>query len=72
MATAGVKPTKEVEKYYPVKALEAGTGPPYAPDGWGWKVGKRVNKSGHWIDRYWFPPGGPMLSSGKQFGSLHN
>jgi hypothetical protein len=59
MATAVLNPTKEGEKYYAVQALETGTGPPYAPEGWGWKVGKRINKSGYWIDRYWFFPGGP-------------
>lgn len=66
MATAILQPSIEVEKYYAVKALEKRTGPPYSPEGWGWKVGRRSDRSGYWVDRYWFPPWGPMLSSGKE------
>ncbi|GAQ93010.1 hypothetical protein KFL_012480010, partial [Klebsormidium nitens] len=49
-----------------VKPLEKGMGAPYAPEGWGWKVGKRVGKDGCYVDRYWFPPGAQMLSSSKE------
>ncbi|GAQ79383.1 hypothetical protein KFL_000290330 [Klebsormidium nitens] len=49
-----------------VKPLEKGVGAPYAPEGWGWKVGRRVGKDGCYVDRYWFPPGAHMLSSNKE------
>ncbi|XP_072992877.1 uncharacterized protein [Typha latifolia] len=47
----------------PVAAGASGEGLPYAPvdwpcpgDIWGWKVGNRQTASGHWADRYLYPP----------------
>lgn len=49
---------------YPVSANDSGEGLPYAPqdwpnpgDKWGWKVGKRLASSGHFLDRYLYLPG---------------
>ncbi|XP_051152916.1 protein OBERON 2 [Andrographis paniculata] len=48
---------------YPVSANHSGAGLPYAPedwpnpgDKWGWKTGKRVSSSGHFLDRYLYLP----------------
>lgn len=48
---------------YPVSVGDYGEGLPYAPinwpkpgDNWGWRVGKRIASSGHFLDRYLYPP----------------
>lgn len=48
---------------YPVSFSDGGVGLPYAPmdwpnpgDHWTWRVGKRVAASGHFLDRYLYPP----------------
>ncbi|CAL0332081.1 unnamed protein product [Lupinus luteus] len=48
---------------HPVKPFTSGEGLPYAPQGWpnpddiwGWKVGRRTNKSGYYCDRYLLLP----------------
>ncbi|KAL7081102.1 hypothetical protein ACP275_14G018500 [Erythranthe tilingii] len=48
---------------YPVSATDSGEGLPYAPenfpnpgDKWGWKVGRRLAASGHFLDRYVYIP----------------
>lgn len=48
---------------YPVEANASGEGFPYAPenwpnpgDKWKWKTGRRVATSGHFLDRYLYPP----------------
>lgn len=48
---------------YPVSVCDYGEGLPYAPvdwpnpgDNWGWRVGKRIASSGHFLDRYLYPP----------------
>lgn len=47
----------------PVSEDEGGEGLPYAPenwpnpgDNWRWRVGKRVAITGHFLDRYLYPP----------------
>ncbi|TKY71169.1 hypothetical protein E2542_SST07464 [Spatholobus suberectus] len=47
----------------PVSPFSSGEGLPYAPEGWpnpgdvwGWKVGRRANKAGYFLDRYLFLP----------------
>ena len=47
----------------PVSPDESGEGLPYAPenwpnpgDSWGWRVGKRVAQTGHYLDRYLYLP----------------
>lgn len=47
----------------PVSQDESGEGLPYAPenwpnpgDNWTWRVGKRVAITGHFLDRYLYPP----------------
>ncbi|KAF3322863.1 RNA polymerase II C-terminal domain phosphatase-like 1 isoform X3 [Carex littledalei] len=47
----------------PVSASSSGKGLPYAPenwpkkgDVWTWRVGQRVARSGHYLDRYLYPP----------------
>lgn len=48
---------------YPVSVNDSGKGLPYAPqdwpnpgDKWGWKTGRRIAASGHFIDRYVYLP----------------
>ncbi|KAJ0035312.1 hypothetical protein Pint_24804 [Pistacia integerrima] len=48
---------------WPVSPEESGEGLPYAPinwpkpgDNWRWKVGRRVAITGHYLDRYLYPP----------------
>lgn len=48
---------------YPVSPNDSGSGLPYAPedwpnsgDKWRWKVGRRINASGHYLDRYMYAP----------------
>ncbi|KAL4564526.1 hypothetical protein LXL04_028590 [Taraxacum kok-saghyz] len=55
--------TGSKESESPVVFDSSGLGLPYAPedfpkpgDKWGWKVGKRVGVSGHFLDRYLYPP----------------
>lgn len=55
--------TGSKESETPVVFDSSGLGLPYAPedfpepgDKWGWKVGKRVGVSGHFLDRYLYPP----------------
>jgi hypothetical protein len=59
--SAGPPPLPSPETVPRRSIVEAGKGEgwPYAPQGWpspddkwGWRVGKRSNGSGHWIDRY--------------------
>ncbi|XP_044485847.1 uncharacterized protein LOC123211289 [Mangifera indica] len=52
-----------VEENDPVPALQSGEGLPYAPinwpkpgDIWGWRVGRRFNTEGYYIDRYLYLP----------------
>ncbi|KAL6343475.1 hypothetical protein AAG906_024840 [Vitis piasezkii] len=59
--TSGIK--KNDLDICPVSPLASGEGLPYAPvdwpnpgDTWSWKVGRRVNKSGFYQDRYLFLP----------------
>lgn len=47
----------------PVSEGDFGVGLPYAPidwpnpgDNWSWRVGKRITPSGHFKDRYLYPP----------------
>lgn len=55
--------TSSKESDLPVVFDSSGLGLPYAPedfpepgDKWGWKVGKRVGVSGHFLDRYLYLP----------------
>lgn len=50
-------------KLRPVSPEESGEGLPYAPinwpnpgDNWSWKVGRRIAITGHYLDRYLYPP----------------
>lgn len=63
-----------------VSVDESGVGLPYAPenwpspgDNWRWKVGKRVAITGHYLDRYLYPPkrlrGGGASRRGGGFAS---
>ncbi|XP_044485849.1 uncharacterized protein LOC123211290 isoform X2 [Mangifera indica] len=66
-----------VEENDPVPALQSGEGLPYAPidwpnpgDTWGWRVGRRFNSLGYYIDRYLYLPSSlqkPTIT--KQFAS---
>lgn len=78
--------TGSKESEIPVVFDSSGLGLPYAPedfpepgDKWGWKVGKRVGVSGHFLDRYLYLPdrlhkefksgGFTGVSSGRGFAS---
>lgn len=59
----------------PVAGGSSGEGLPYAPedwphpgDKWRWKVGFRKTASGHWIDRYLYPPAHFPRPSGNKSG----
>ncbi|KAK7308049.1 hypothetical protein VNO77_41640 [Canavalia gladiata] len=56
----------------PVSPFTSGDGLPYAPEGWpnpgdvwGWKVGRRMTKSGYFHDRYLFLPKSLQTASRK-------
>lgn len=59
----------------PVAGGSSGEGLPYAPedwphpgDKWRWKVGNRKTASGHWIDRYLYPPAHFPKATGSKSG----
>ncbi|XP_010917747.1 uncharacterized protein [Elaeis guineensis] len=59
----------------PVAGGSSGEGLPYAPedwphpgDKWRWKVGNRKTASGHWIDRYLYPPAHLPKATGNKSG----
>ncbi|KAF1861338.1 hypothetical protein Lal_00014064 [Lupinus albus] len=61
---------------HPVEPFTSGEGLPYAPQGWpnhddiwGWKVGRRTNKSGFYCDRYLLLPKSLFLGKQDRFQS---
>ncbi|XVE65992.1 hypothetical protein DITRI_Ditri08aG0045500 [Diplodiscus trichospermus] len=77
--TNGSRPTEREADLHliPVSPEASGVGLPYASvdwpekgDVWTWKVGRRVTITGHFLDRYLYPPNRlrPLVNSGRKRG----